>query len=1109
LKQAYCIRQSLLVTALCLLCGTWGSSGVAQSLTEHTDTGANSESSQSDIYLSAEERAWLAAHPVVRMGVTVDMEPWVIVHNDGSYSGILIDLFREFEDRLGIKFELVVDKWPEVLAKAKRGDIDTTSASIPALLENNLLPSSTYLEEKIAAFSRSEQTLRISDIDELEGQTIVYYGASHGQMLKKISDRNTIYRVNDAREAFQKLLSHDADVFLGNSFDNYYVALDQLVGIRPFYIDLENGVPVAMGVRPDWQPLVGLYNKALRDIGGAKISEIVATWVSMSMEGRLQVSAMQRRWLVGLPVLNVMVLEDFPPFEFRDESGDWAGFSSDYGKILSERLGIRLQPVFISINEVESLKGVLAKSDMTFFLPRTLDGSFSRLQSRHYLQAPELLMMRRDADTILSLNDLASKKVGTISGTPANTFLAMRQPDLDIQGYRSVEQGFRDVLSGKLEAFYVNGVTADYLQKQYAFEALKVALATGQYYRPVISVAEHLEPLVPILDVLLKGFSEQEKRLIFDRWANPSERELVDWTPLIRWGGSIALVISLLLGVVIFWNRRLQFAYGVAEHARELAETNQILADEANRAKSVFLANMSHEIRTPMNAILGFSELMQNDDDITPDQRESLDIIVSAAHHLLSLINDVLDISKIEAGKMTLVETTVDIRRMLCELEQIFADRCKRKSLSLIFRGGDALPAAITADEGKVRQILINLLSNAVKFTEHGHIICECSLSEPEPERYRLEVDVIDTGPGIAPEEADKVFSSFEQTASGLAGASGTGLGLAISREYARMMAGDISFSSHTADSSAGISTSGTRFHFNFLADAAVVEDDSCSVDTIVGLQGGSIGTRILVVDDQDNNRRLIVKMLEPLGFSLCEAANGWQAIEQFERFQPHLVLMDIRMPQLDGIGAAQRIRLMPGGSDTPIIAQTASAFEEDKESILKQGVDDFLRKPIQRELLLTLLAEKLGLSWRYRQRQQADKGQLSNSEAVTTVRSHRLLVVDDVKVNRLLLSRILKAEGYECREAANGREALELLQEWSAELILLDIQMPVMDGYEFLRHWSQQAHHAPVIAVTADNSIEEEFKLRTLGVSAICDKPLQREQLKTTVAGLLAVDAT
>jgi signal transduction histidine kinase/DNA-binding NarL/FixJ family response regulator len=409
----------------------------------------------------------------------------------------------------------------------------------------------------------------------------------------------------------------------------------------------------------------------------------------------------------------------------------------------------------------------------------------------------------------------------------------------------------------------------------------------------------------------------------------------------------------------------LREALGEVGRARDAAEA-------ANRAKSAFLANVSHELRTPLNAILGFSQLMMRSANLGPpegprlsaDQVENLEVISHSGEHLLGLINDVLEMSKIEAGRATLNELDFDLYRLIDGLEEMFRLRAEGKGLDLGCERDASLPRYLRADQGRLRQILMNLLGNAVKFTERGSVTARCSaVVEPDSSLrglVRLRFEVQDTGPGIAPDELEAIFDPFVQTASGQDMQEGTGLGLAISREFARLMGGDLMVRS----------TLGQGSTFCLEIPAEISPEGAQPLQQlerqIIGLAPDQPPFRLLIVDDKQVNRRLLVKLLSPLGFATREAADGEQAVEIWETWEPHLIFMDMRMPVVDGYEATRRIKATTRGQATVIVALTASALEEDRLVILSEGCDAYIRKPFREHELFDVLAKHLGVRYIY-----------------------------------------------------------------------------------------------------------------------------------------------
>ena len=493
-------------------------------------------------------------------------------------------------------------------------------------------------------------------------------------------------------------------------------------------------------------------------------------------------------------------------------------------------------------------------------------------------------------------------------------------------------------------------------------------------------------------------------------------------------------IVEVLEGLTEELETKVEQRTALLEESIQNTESALSQAQNANQAKSRFLANMSHELRTPLNAILGFTQLMCRDGTIASEHQDNLKIINRSGEHLLKLINDILEMSKIEVGRITLNETKFDLYNMLDSLEQMLRLKIKAKNLTLVFRIEPSVPQFIYTDEGKLRQIMINLLGNALKFTEVGGITLTVKMQAITAKEnqidflfsdtYSLYFAVQDTGPGIEPAEREKLFSPFEQTETGRTSNEGTGLGLSICHKFVELMGGELK-----VDSKIG---RGSTFYFDILIRQ---QDEISTVDhldlneqrQIISLAPNQPKYRILAVDDVDPSRILLKKLLSAIGYEVQVAANGYEAIEKWQKWQPHLILMDMRMPVMNGYEATRRIKSQSNESKIIIIALTASAFEEEKVKILSAGCDDFMRKPFQDRELLAKIGQYLKVKYIY---------EAESTKSVTPVPVE--LTTEDIAV----MSLKWRSQLYQAASRVDNQEIHDLIAEIPAEYASLAISL-------------------------------------------------------------------
>jgi ABC-type amino acid transport substrate-binding protein/CheY-like chemotaxis protein len=925
--------------------------------------------------LSERERNWLAVHRQITIAFDGDYAPYSYLNKEGQFEGIAVDMAQELADRIGISLNTYPEgNWKKLYAAALNRNVDVI-ATLVELPERKRWFEFTQPYFSLAFYiitrQDNEDINERSDINNKSIALVEGYSTT-SSILEEFSTIKPVM-VKSLTESLEAVSSGKADVTIASMGMAQYLISQKGMDNLKFAVLFDQGKSKqGFGVRGDWPELSSLFDKAMQSLSDKERLQIFQRWSHLRIaemevvksQTVIPLSEAEKAWLKDHKTIRLGVDPYWPPFDYIDKDGKThKGMAADFVQLLSTRLG-----VVFELNLTSSWGEVIDKAknreiDVIASLVETDSRKKFLKFSDPYLSFPWVIITRNDFDFIGSIEDLLGKRVAVISQYATHERLLNEYPEISPATYSEPLKALMAVSTGKEDAYIGNLVATSFLIEQHNLANLKVAAPTGfseDMDQLRLGVRKDWPILVSILNKGLNSITDKERTGIKQKWFSVRFEHGIDAAYIRTIAIRVAVAFSVILAVILIWNRRLK-----REINRRLKVEKDLLeardaAEAANRAKTVFLSSMSHEIRTPMNAILGFSQIMLRDPTITEDQKENIRTIWRSGEHLLNLINDILEMSKIEAGRLSLSLESFDLHSLLKDLEMIFRVRTDAKSIRLTVDYSKQVPQFIKADPDKLKQILINLLGNAVKFTEEGGIVLRVDTAKDLPV---LRFEVEDTGPGIPEDALGKIFLQFEQTSEGGKISGGTGLGLAISQKYAELMKGYISATSKQGE--------GSLFHFKLPFEQAdlnnIVSRDP--KDRVLRVKSGQDSIRILIVDDQEANRTLMQKSLSEIGFIVEEAINGLDAIAKFKVFYPHLILMDIVMPVMDGIKATEEIKKLPGGQEVVVFAVTASVLEGEKERIFASGAAEFIRKPFREADLFQKIEQHLGIEFEFENR--------------------------------------------------------------------------------------------------------------------------------------------
>ncbi|GMV95082.1 MAG: hypothetical protein AMXMBFR82_48600 [Candidatus Hydrogenedentota bacterium] len=917
------------------------------------------------VELTEAEQNWIEAHPAIRLGIDPEFAPFEFVAEDGSYQGMASDYIDLLNQRLGIALQVVHDRsWEEAssLAMAHELDVLPCVATTEERAERFLF-TDPYLSFYRVAVTRVDAPLVAGIGDLAKMRVAVQANSSHHGFLVENSSLSPVL-FDTVQDTLAAVSRGEVDAAVGNvATITYWIRKLGLTNIRIAAPVDQGENTLHFAVRNDWPELVSILNKGLASITEEEAHAIRQKWVGVSVEPGLSPQRVLRYTVAAVAAaLFFFLLFGLHNHRLRKE-------------IRSRRAAEAAR------NQTESDYRTLVESANSVILRMKTDGTVTFINAfgeRFFGFPSGELLGKKILDTIVPESESQGRDLRALMEDLA------RDPDRYV-----INENENITRSG--ERVWVAWTNRPLYGPKGNIEEILCVGSDMTARKRAESILFRYEFIVNTVDDMMSVIdSDGRYEVVNSAWcaAMSMERQNVIgksisevWPPEAAQNHIWPDLGRCLNGEVVSYESTVEFpargerscevtmypcadASGRVTHAlvvthdvtdwrtaqAALKEAKQS-AEAANRAKSTFLANMSHEIRTPMNAILGYTQLLRRELGQYPDQRHALEAIGRSGDHLLTLIDDVLEMSRIEAGRIELHPSTFNFHALLHDLETMFRVRTNGKGVELVTDIDSNVPQYVVADESRVRQILVNLVGNAVKFTDRGRITIRASaITRAQNGEVTLDIDVEDTGCGIDPGDWDAIFESFEQAGPTAQRRGGTGLGLPISRSFARLMDGDITVSSEPGK--------GSRFQFEMRAgigDPSLVEsrDSACFVKRLRPRYGEQ---RVLVIDDRQTNRDLLCRLLEKVGFNTRAAEDGERGVRAFVDWKPQIVLVDLVMPVMNGRDAIGKMRAAQSGRPACIIAVTASTLEDERAAVLAQGADAFLRKPFRENDLFELI---------------------------------------------------------------------------------------------------------------------------------------------------------
>jgi len=780
-------------------------------------------------------------------------------------------------------------------------------------------------------------------------------------MVQKQYPNIDLVAYNDTNLVINQLLNNEIQGIVGEI--PYLHAQVSKIGLEPVLVFSQEIIATNLvhGTIAKGQPkLLKLLNDGINKIPQKELIEMEKRWFPAQRPfhqdlGSL-ISSGQVEWLQNHNTFSLGVDSNWPPYEFRDKEGHYHGITQDYIQYASNALNIKFTPDNnLSWPEaVEELKK--GHIDIVSGIVNTPERERLVNFTNPYFMIPTVIMRKKGTFFVDSLNSLSNKRLGIVKGYALGELISRDYPDIKIIAVDSVSDGLIQLRDGNIDAFTDVHSGINFELEKLQITDLEVDSFTPYKLELSMAIRKGLEPLVDILNSTFSKMSVKDKQIIGNNWLRTQINRGTDFITILKWFVPLFLILFFIIVYIIRSNRRLNNEINERIKIERSLNDAKDIAINANQAKSDFLANISHEIRTPMNAVIGMSHLIESE-GLTEKQSDYLKILNSSSSTLLMLINDILDLSKIESGKLELEDKPFILNELILNISsqiQLSLDSSKVQYTQTI---DPQIPKVLCGDTLRIGQILLNLLSNACKFTNEGSIRLEVIFTKQESDWVSIQVSIKDTGIGMNVEQQSRLFQTYTQADSSITRKyGGTGLGLTITKHLTELMNGSIHIKSSL--------DVGSEFIVNLrlqtskdIATSSMVEVQQSPDKLNKNEQYTELNKKqILIVDDNQVNLMVASKILKKVGIIVTEANDGLEAVKLTAHHQFDAILMDLQMPVMDGYTATVEIRKLPQCAEIPIIALSANVMVEDIEKSYQVGMNEHLPKPLVVEQLYSIL---------------------------------------------------------------------------------------------------------------------------------------------------------